>query len=92
MYLNEKEIKPGMLVRAKFKVNPDNDIWGEYYLPLEIVEEYRHFFRCLVLPHRNPGRCWETSHLYPMTINKKNLRLGLVKVKDYYAPTGIEAP
>ena len=86
-YLKEKDIKPGMLIRAKFTVNPDKAIYDGYYLPLIVIAEYDRFFQCEVLPHRNPNMSYGMSAPYPMTINKFALKTGSVSVKEFWELT-----
>ena len=81
--LKEKDIKSGMKIRAMFWENPDNSTWGNVYLPLKVLQEYKRFFVCEVLSHRNPHLSFGPSRSYPMTINKIAMKMGEVVVREY---------
>ena len=78
-----KDLHVGTMLRAKFKNNPDNYIFGNVFLPLKITAEYPNWFLCEVQPHVNPVNSWGISKPYPMTIHKFSLRSGDVVIRPY---------
>lgn len=78
--LKETDIKPGMKIQAMFKKTSDS-VFGNIYLPLVVLHEYKRYFVCTVLPHRNPYSSFGLSSPYPMTISKIDLELGEIIAK-----------
>ena len=91
--LKEKDLHAGMKIRVRLNVNPDATLWDKYYLPARIISEYKYFFLCETLPHRNIKLSHGPATPYKFCINKINLRIGdnTYMIKEYWEPTGKEA-
>lgn len=78
--LRESDFCVGKRIFAKFKVNPDQLIFRDVYLPLMIVAEYPEWWLCEVLSHKNPYG-WGMSQPYKVTIRKHDIICGDVEAK-----------
>ena len=77
------ELREGMYISATFRTNPDSNYFNHVFLPIKVLKEYKNFYDCLVLPHRNPIMSYGLSTPYHMTIDKFDLKKGIVIVRDF---------
>ena len=78
-----REMKEGEKYRVLFNVNPDAELFSNYYLPVEVWKDYPQFIICKVIPHHNPVRNLGISKPYTMTINKIGIGRDTI-IKDWY--------
>ena len=55
--------------------------FGEQKVPVRITGDYPSFLTAVVLPHKNPEG-FRPSVPYPITIDKHELRLGIMVIKE----------
>lgn len=73
-FLTNNDFYIGKTIRALFKTNPDESVFGNVYLPCLVVREHPTWWDCVVLPHRNPHNSYGMSKPYPMSISKFALK------------------
>ena len=68
----------GFTVDVKLKAGTSDAYpWMGATVPVKIIKEYPTFLAGIVLPHKNP-RGWDTSHPYPITIDKHDVATGIM--------------
>lgn len=83
MKLTEKDLFVGGRYLANFRGSFCTELLERVFIPIKILAEYPRFFVVEVTPHRNPIRSWGMSTPYRMTIDKFNLKMGEIIVKDF---------
>lgn len=80
MFLTLEGIFEGAELQMYSK-NFDKTIYGEkFFLPIRILKEFRDFFTCEVLPHKNPRGCM-MSKPYRITLDKHDVATGVALVR-----------
>jgi len=67
---------------ALFLNTHDPHIWGQVAIPIKVTGEYKYFYVCDVLTHRNVDCPFGDSKPYRMTIGKIDLVTGDIVVKE----------
>ena len=74
-YENGKELK------IKWNNSSDASVWGDIWLPVKVVKEYKKFILFEVLPHNNPNG-QGTSTPYRMCANKGSIYMKGMEIKE----------